>query len=488
MAAHIPHVVLGMRCRRPCETCCWLAGPCGPLTSLWRGGGWRGRTSGSLRALGGQVPGAACRWLACAHALTSLSGGGCRMRAEQDEAQRRVDELTEEEVARLVANMMEGKVKPGRLRRVGATLYKRIASLEPALGSLAPGEGGGGRAAGLAGGPRTTGGAGPGAAPPSSEEPPLQRSLSAMAVLVGERPGRVWPHGAAAGGQGLGAALGVAANASLRHGRVVPLGGAAAAQPAAQPSGRDAAASASLRRAGTTEQLRTGPSAPREAADVESARQPHGPAAGGGSPPAHRSGTRAASLRPTSAPLGAARGRGSAASPAAGRGGGGAVVGGRALVPGSDEWRLAVAQMRAAAAPSASAAPSSARPVSAAPEAQLLGASADGLLSSLVGIRPAATAAEGAGEPGAAGWEGAVRPSPPVGAQRLAFSVGAGPAAQAPPAGPAGGPRALPSLPRAPSQKEPGPTPAEAAVRKRVACAGPCGATHVHVWAQGLRQ
>ncbi|GFR44736.1 hypothetical protein Agub_g6064, partial [Astrephomene gubernaculifera] len=56
-----------------------------------------------------------------------------RLHAEREEARRRVEQLSDEEVSRLVASMMAGKSKPGRLRRVGATLYKRIASLEPAL-------------------------------------------------------------------------------------------------------------------------------------------------------------------------------------------------------------------------------------------------------------------------------------------------------------------------------------------------------------------
>ncbi|KXZ45871.1 hypothetical protein GPECTOR_50g665 [Gonium pectorale] len=60
-----------------------------------------------------------------------------RLTAEREEATRRVDALSEEEVSRLVDRMMAGKAKPGRLRRVGNTLYKRIASLDPALAEQA---------------------------------------------------------------------------------------------------------------------------------------------------------------------------------------------------------------------------------------------------------------------------------------------------------------------------------------------------------------
>ncbi|EFJ43568.1 hypothetical protein VOLCADRAFT_96168 [Volvox carteri f. nagariensis] len=60
-----------------------------------------------------------------------------RLHAERDEAQRRVAELSEEEMSRLVESLMAGKSKPGRLKRVGDNLYKRIASLELALAEQA---------------------------------------------------------------------------------------------------------------------------------------------------------------------------------------------------------------------------------------------------------------------------------------------------------------------------------------------------------------
>ncbi|KAG2486354.1 hypothetical protein HYH03_014935 [Edaphochlamys debaryana] len=138
-----------------------------------------------------------------------------RLHAERDEAQRRVDELSEEEVSRLVAGMMAGKAKPGRLRRVGATLYKRMASLEPALAEqaaqgamaasasvssrsgrvhpvpfafgLGPGGGAGAGLGAPGASPLAAAGAGPGAAPPGVHPlygpypggPALLRSASA---------------------------------------------------------------------------------------------------------------------------------------------------------------------------------------------------------------------------------------------------------------------------------------------------------------------
>ena len=41
------------------------------------------------------------------------------------------------QVAEMVERMMAGKHKPGRLQRVGATLYRRMASLDPTQVRLA---------------------------------------------------------------------------------------------------------------------------------------------------------------------------------------------------------------------------------------------------------------------------------------------------------------------------------------------------------------
>ncbi|GAX80861.1 hypothetical protein CEUSTIGMA_g8296.t1 [Chlamydomonas eustigma] len=49
-----------------------------------------------------------------------------RMQNDQEAVKRRIDGLSEEEIAKLVSEMMEGKTKPGQLKRVGNTLYKRL--------------------------------------------------------------------------------------------------------------------------------------------------------------------------------------------------------------------------------------------------------------------------------------------------------------------------------------------------------------------------
>ncbi|PNW87752.1 hypothetical protein CHLRE_01g000750v5 [Chlamydomonas reinhardtii] len=390
-----------------------------------------------------------------------------RLHAERDEAQRRVDELSEEQVAALVEAMMAGKAKPGRLRRVGATLYKRVADLEPALDRAAAaqqqlqqlrsqsGAGAGARGlqqqgAGGVGGPE--GGQGQGQGQGQGMAVELLRSASAMAALgrgrAGGGGGGGIGAGTAAGGEaagggsgdsGAGAVLlqplgggagggggGLTGLLMMKNNRVVPLPLPAShvEPPPTASAGSGAAGSAvGLRQpllAAGTATSSSGRGAAGDSADVESSlggsfrigtqvapddpgagqagplqqegsaagaaaagqAQPSGAVAGPGPrpplPPRAPAGTsavaagtastgagagtangassaagpRGARRRPTSAPHPAAS-RAAAASAAAGAaagGGHGQGLGRQVLVPGSAEWRAAVAAMQQQAA------------------------------------------------------------------------------------------------------------------------------------------
>lgn len=56
-----------------------------------------------------------------------------RMNQEREAAQQKIDNLSEEEIAKLVEEMMTGKAKPGQLVRVGSTLYKRLTSFDETM-------------------------------------------------------------------------------------------------------------------------------------------------------------------------------------------------------------------------------------------------------------------------------------------------------------------------------------------------------------------
>jgi len=64
--------------------------------------------------------------LASGQVWTAHEAVARRLHGEREAAQQHIDSLPEEEVARMVAEMMANKTKPTNLIRVGATLYKRI--------------------------------------------------------------------------------------------------------------------------------------------------------------------------------------------------------------------------------------------------------------------------------------------------------------------------------------------------------------------------
>lgn len=86
--------------------------------------------------------------LASGQVWTAHEAVARRLHGEREAAQEHIDSLPEEEVAKMVADMMANKTKPTKLVRVGATLYKRDgqasspsapASVAGAAGATAPG-------------------------------------------------------------------------------------------------------------------------------------------------------------------------------------------------------------------------------------------------------------------------------------------------------------------------------------------------------------